>query len=164
MSEWELSREKISCILIDSGSNMVAAFRDQVETETDYEDVGEDIVEAAMKSAPTHEDDAQSEEGDEEENGVEVLGEITNFEQCELEFDVAFTLHKRISCHSHTLQLVVRKFDSVRSLMRALASAHRLVNKVNKSVKATEKLIALSGRKLVSDCPTRWNSGYLLIQ
>ena len=56
----------------------------------------------------------------------------------------------------------MRKFDSVRSLKRALVSAHR--QKVNKSVKATEKLIALSGRKLVSDCPTRWNSSYLLIQ
>ena len=79
--------------------------------------------------------------------------DISNFEECELEFDVAFTLHKRLSCLSHTLQLVIRKFDRVQSLKRALASAHKLVNKVNKSVKATEKLIALSGRKLISDCP-----------
>ena len=56
--------------------------------------------------------ETHSEEGDEEEiqeNGVEVLGEISNFEQCELEYDVAFTLHKEISCFSHTLQLVVHK-------------------------------------------------------
>ena len=41
---------------------MVAAFRDWVEMETDSEDVGEDIVEAAMKSAsssPSHEYDAR---------------------------------------------------------------------------------------------------------
>ena len=118
----------------------------------------EDAAEAVVKSAsssPTHKEDTQSEKGDEEENGVEVLSEITNFEQCELDFDVTFTLYKRISCFSHTLQLVVRKFDSVRSLKRALASAHRLVKKANKSVKAIEKLIALLGRKLVDDCPTR---------
>ena len=59
------------------------------------------------------------------------------------------------TCFSHTLHLVVWKFDSVRSLKCALASAHRLVKKVNMSVKVTEKLIALSGRKLVSDYPTR---------
>lgn len=53
------------------------------------------------------------------------------------------------------LQLVWN-FDSVRSLKCALASAHRLVKKVNMSVKATEKVIALLGRKLVDDCPTRW--------
>ena len=34
-------------------------------------------------SSPTREGDTQSEEGDEEENGVEVLGEINNYEQCE---------------------------------------------------------------------------------
>ena len=47
----------------------------------------------STSSSPLHEDDTQSEEGEEKENGVEVLGEIANFEQCELEFDVAFTLH-----------------------------------------------------------------------
>ncbi len=33
-----------------------------------------------------------------------------------------------------------------------------------KSVKVTEKLIQLSSKKLVSNCPTRWSSSYLLIE
>ena len=167
MGEWELSRDKVSAILTDNGSNMVAAFREWVDMEADPEDVGEDTEETAVastSSSPLHEEETMSEDGEEQENGADVLGDISNFEECELEFDVAFTLHKRISCFAHVFQLVVRKFDSVRSLKRVLASAHRLVKKVNKSVKATEKLIALSGRKLVSNCPTRWNSSFLLIE
>ena len=39
---------------------------------------------------------------------------------------------------------------------------HELVSKVCKSVKATERLISLSGRKLVNDVPTRWNSNILV--
>ena len=44
-----------------------------------------------------------------------------------------------------------------------LTAAHQVVKKVNKSTKATEKLIALCGKKLVGNCPTRWSSTYLLI-
>lgn len=42
-------------------------------------------------------------------------------------------------------------------------SAHGMVRKVNKSTKATERLIALSGKKLVGDFPTRWSSMYLFV-
>lgn len=97
MSEWDLSRDKVNAILTDNGSNMVAAFREWVDLEPDSEDVGEDIEEATLASVPSsplHEDETLSEEGEEQENGAEVLGDISNFEQCELEFDVAFTLHK----------------------------------------------------------------------
>jgi len=54
----------------------------------------------------------------------------------------------------HTLQLVVRKFKEVKSLKKVLASAHALVKKVNKSSKATERLVSLCRKKLISDCPT----------
>ena len=39
-----------------------------------------------------------------------------------------------------------------------------MVSKVNLSTKATEKLILLAGKKLRSDCPTRWSSTFLLVQ
>ena len=42
--------------------------------------------------------------------------------------------------------------------------AHSLVQKSNVSAKATEKLIAKCGKKLLRDCPTRWSSTYLLIE
>ena len=37
------------------------------------------------------------------------------------------------------------------------------MSEVCKSVKATEKLVSLSGRKLINDVPTRWNSTYIMI-
>lgn len=35
--------------------------------------------------------------------------------------------------------------------------------KVCQSSKATEKIVSLCGVKLIADCPTRWNSTYLMI-
>ena len=61
----------------------------------------------------------------------------------EVDHDVAFTLQKRIGCFSHTLQLVVRKFNTLKKPKRVLARAHKVVSKVRKSTKATERLISL---------------------
>ena len=44
-----------------------------------------------------------------------------------------------------------------------LNRAKKLVKKVNKSCKATEMLVKTAKRKLVSNCPTRWDSTYLMI-
>ena len=88
----------------------------------------------------------------------EAAKEIEEFDQQELEHDIAFSDRKRLGCFSHTLQLVVHKFDTM-----ALQSAHQIVNKFSKSVKANEKLISRCGLKLISDCPTRWNSTHAMI-
>jgi len=42
--------------------------------------------------------------------------------------------------------------------------AHAVVQKFNSSTKATESLIAICGKKLVKDCPTRWNSKFLMLE
>ena len=52
----------------------------------------------------------------------------------------------------------MHKFREVKSFKKVLASAHALVKKVNKSSKATERLVSLCRKKLISDCPTRWSS------
>ena len=67
---------------------------------------------------------------------------------------------KRVSCFAHT---VVQKFDEETSLRDLLKRAHSLVRRFNTSTKATEKLISISGKKLMRDCPTRWSSTYLMI-
>ena len=61
------------------------------------------------------------------------------------------------------LQLVVNKFSEITAFKGVLNHAHNLVRKVNSSGKATEKLVLLSRKKLVQDCPTRWSSMYLMI-
>lgn len=41
---------------------------------------------------------------------------------------------------------------------------HSLAKKVNKSSKATERLLSLCDRKLMSDCPTKWSSTFLMAE
>ena len=79
----------------------------------------------------------------------EVEREVSEFERSESDHTAAFVLHKRISCFAHCLQLIVRKFDTVKSPRQTIAVAHKLVSKVCKSVQATERLVSLSGLKLV---------------
>ena len=69
-----------------------------------------------------------------------------------------------MSCFAHTLQLVVQKFDELPEFKSLLKHAHSLVRKFNTLVRATEKLIAKSGKILVRHCPTRWTSTYLLVE
>ena len=72
----------------------------------------------------------------------------------ELDHEAEFSSLNRIACFSHTLQQVVKKFDSVDSFKDVIKHTKAVVvGKVNSSTKATERLIALSGKKLIKDCP-----------
>lgn len=68
----------------------------------------------------------------------EVQKEIDDFDDKEIEHNVAFCQFSHMSCFAHTLQLVIRHFDGIRCVQRVLGKAHTLVSKVNKSTKATE--------------------------
>ena len=144
MKEWGIAESKVRVIITDNGSNMVAAFK----THFDEEEVEEENVDVGVAF------EADSWEEDEDD-----------FVTKEIDHDVAFTSFiKRIPCFAHTLQLVVRKFDQQTHFKKALKNAHALVTKVNKSTRATEKLISLCNKKLIGDCPTRWSSTYLLVE
>ena len=70
-----------------------------------------------------------------------------DFDSQEMDHDLAFVAYiKRVCCMSHTLQLIAYKFDNIKSFKMVLASVHALVKKVNKSSKATERLLALCSR------------------
>jgi len=56
---------------------------------------------------------------------------------------------KFLSCFVHTLQLVVTSFSKYWSFQKLVKHVNALVQKVNKSSKATEKLVQLCSRKLV---------------
>ena len=58
---------------------------------------------------------------------------------------------------------MVRKFYEDTSLKDLLKRACSLVRRFTTSTKVNEKLIPLSGKKLVRDCCTRWSSPYLMI-
>ena len=147
MKEWQIPTNKVNAIVTDNGSNMVAAFRSHFEEHGEDEEEIEEVEGIRDVSAEC--------EDDEEED----------FISREVDFEVSFSSFiKRVPCFAHTLQLVVRKFDQIAQYKAVLKNARSLVSKVNKSTKATEKLIALCNRKLVSDCCTRWSSTYLLVE
>ena len=162
LHDWELSADKISLIITDSGSNMVAAFRNLVEKRADTEEEEKEQCEEEL------EEEGQCEEEEEEpcEEDEEVLDEeVEDFVTKEIDHDVTFsTFYNRLSCFSHSLQLVVRRFDEVSSYRSVLQKVRALVRRVNMSTKATERLITLCRKKLVKDCPTRWSSTFLVIE
>lgn len=80
--------------------------------------------------------------------------EERDFEDVEYEHEMAFVGYRRLSCFAHSLQLVVMKFDEFSVFRRTIRKAKQIVSKFNKSVKATEHLIAAAGKKLIGDCPT----------
>ena len=137
LEEWDIAPDKVSAVITDNGSNMVAAFKATL--------------------------DKTEEEDDAEEEDSTPPDEADDFLDHEMEHDIEFCSLKRIACFSHTLQLVVSKFDEATQLKELMKRAHALVRKINSSTKATETLVALSGKKLIKDCPTRWSSTFLML-
>ena len=58
---------------------------------------------------------------------------------------------------------MVKEFEKAPCFKKTLSKTYNIVKKVNKSCKATKKLVALAGKKLVANCPTRWDSMFLMI-
>ena len=101
-----------------------------------------------------------------EDNDFSPENDVSDFDNKELKHDDAFSRedYQRLSCFPHTLQLIVAKFDDVKPCKEAISTSKQLVARFNKSVKSTEMLVKLSGKKLIGDCPTRWSSTYLLLK
>ena len=78
------------------------------------------------------EGDSKEEEEDEDEDDVEL-----DFNAKERDHEVTFSSFKRVGCFTHTLQLVVYKFDQAANFKDAIKCLHRLVSKVNTSTKAS---------------------------
>ena len=55
------------------------------------------------------------------------------------------------------------KFATFPSVKKVLVKVHCLAAKLNKSCRATERLIQLAGKTLIADCPTRWSSTFLVV-
>lgn len=144
---------KYTPFLTDNASSLIAAFQ-----------AAQEPHESA--SAEDEASDVDESDGDSDEVCYESVGsgEAQELETQELEHEVAFLGYRRLSCFAYTLQLIVQKFNDVRSVKQALNNAYKLVKRVNKSAKATEMLTSLCGKKLVSNCPTRWSSTFLLVE
>ena len=172
LEEWHIPYYKVFRILTDNGSNMLAAFKQDVQLHKNDEmtDETDDISDLQIIDTPGITNDNM--QTDDEIEGEEPVAEYTlqvdenqsgNYVECEMQHEIAFAGYQHVSCFVHTLQLVVHTYDKSLHLKTTMGKAHKLVNKINKSVKATEKLIKMSRKKLVSACPTRWSSTFLMI-
>ena len=72
-----------------------------------------------------------------------------------MEHDEEFSSLNQIGCFAHTLQLVVNKFGDVSLFKELMKQAHLVVRKVNASTKATERLVALCGKKTFEGLPNQ---------
>jgi len=94
---------------------MIIAFCDwlvRMLSEPDYENRSTYPTLFPIKENMYH--DISDDHHDMEENAIaEVDSEVLDLEQHELDHDVAFVLHKRVSCFAHTLQLVVHEETKV---------------------------------------------------
>lgn len=180
LHEWNISHKKVLLIITDNGANIVKAVRimnekaeqneqkmqakqNEQEDENEQEDGEED------NSSTDDDDNEEYAEGNEQlENGAiddneiddESVSDVLNDEMNESEVMEAF--YTRMKCMAHSLQLVIKKaykhYDSV------IIKVRRLVNHIRKSGPATEKLKVLSGKFLITDNATRWNSTYMMIK
>ena len=71
---------------------------------------------------------------------------------------------------AHTLQLVMGAFEKFRNnrkkepaFQKVIKKARSLITHFNMSLNANTKLIALAGKKLLTDVATRWSSTYLML-
>ena len=148
ISEWGFNHSKISATITDNCSNMVAAIREHLK-EHDDTDIGD------------NESDDEAYDENDGEMDVDVINEEQDFLDCEESHDEEFVSYNRMSCFSHTLQLVVNKFNDCDSFKQVMKRAHALVR--NLTTKATEQLISLCGKKLTKDSPVRWSSTFLMV-
>ena len=123
IKEWEIpEKKKISAIITDNGSNMIKAFRDwlqEIQHDDEDEEENEELLIDLLTGSPEGSGTSSGEDTEEESDNYlgpscdKVQKEIEDFERQEIEHEIAFSLHKRLSCFSHTLQLVVSKFDTL---------------------------------------------------
>ena len=174
LRDWEIDVTRISRILTDNGSNMVAAFREnsqiiaeekesKKEVEEEEEVEVEEVIAIEKETEVGVEDELHGKDEEMECDSSDILKEIESFDTAENHHDSVFASLNRLSCFSHTLQLVARQFDASASAKKVLSKVYCLVKRFSKSGKATEKLITLSRKKLLSHCPTHWSSTHIVV-
>ncbi|XP_065673895.1 uncharacterized protein LOC136090846 [Hydra vulgaris] len=129
----------------DNGSNMVKAIRLLQE------------VHAAKKSDESESYEFESDESEHETDEEEIQSQS---EQTDL-FLPDHIPYRRMPCMAHTLQLLIKPVYEHYSA--TILETRQVVSRIRKSSVAIEKLIDKCGKSVITDCTSRWNSTYQMI-
>lgn len=100
VSEWKIPCYKVFCILTDNGSNMIAAFKEDIHSQNVNDQEFEDdlAIEVNSKSSDSEDEDI------EEYNFEKILEEpcieraLEDYDDHETQCDIALTMYQRVSC------------------------------------------------------------------
>ena len=152
LDEWKIEKRRILMIITDNGSNMIKGVKQLVDREP-----RETINEAAEAVDDLNVvDDVGVESDDDQSSDLQLSSD--DMDTTSIPFK-----YKLLSCLAHTVQLIVKTLDKVPAYSNAIAKARGVVSSIRMSSVATQKLLALSCKGVIADCPTRWSSSYLLI-
>lgn len=161
--EWSIPLSKILTVVTDNGSNMIKAIKCVKTAATALMQTtgsGEAENSEAESGSETDSDmDVVDDDGDDDED--QANSESESASQSEEEFaddDMAMPESvgvERMPCLAHTLQLVLKAIDNVKSYSSVILKARKLVKTIRKSSVATQKLLEKCGLTLVTDCSTR---------
>lgn len=168
LSEWGLTASKVMMIVSDNGANMIKAVRllnEKIGQGDDNNEVGPESSgdETQHESSGSEELDDSSDNDSVNEEPLEIDDDDdfyvhTDVHMIELADLQEITPYRRLMCIAHSLQLVIKKAYSHYDGL--IAKVHRLIGKLKKSSKAVEKIKQKSGKVLLSDNTTRWNSTF----
>jgi len=156
LSEWNIDSTKVLMLVTDNGANVVKAMRLLSE-------------EAAAAAASTSSTDEMGDLEDEQaESGENDLDEETSDEDladdcCEDELDFPYIAFRHMPCMAHSLQLVVKKTFSSNHCS-IVSKVRALVAHIRRSGVAVQMLLNLSGKNVIMDNATRWNSSFQMMK
>jgi hypothetical protein len=172
LAEWGLNASKVMMIVSDNGANMIKAVRllneRNAESEPDNanDEAGSGDDESQRESTSGGSDNGSSDsesvnemqlEDDDLDNDMD-----TDVHRIDLADTQEIIPYRRLMCIAHSLQLVIKKayshYDGLISKVR------HLLGKVKRSSKAVEKIKQRSGKVLLSDNSTRWNSTFRMAE
>ena len=87
---------------------------------------------------------------------------ITDIVSGESELDLSqHVADRRMQCMAHTLQLTIKIV--YKQFAPILAKTRNLVSRIRQSAKMMEKITKETGKRVITDNTTRWNSTYMMI-
>ena len=167
---WHLNPSRILMIVSDNRSNMIKAVKtlnenlfnldlDDLSSTELLEDEEDAEIENVETATETERDEVEdSEVSDTEDAQTEAMMETT---MIQLQTDVTAFSYLRVACIAHTLQLVIKKcyaqhYDTV------IAKARDFVGQIRRSSVTTQFLFHSTGKNVISDNSTRWNSTFYM--